>query len=463
MKDQSRGTDEHSSRETAPILARLLYISAQHPLIGSPGSKRLTRFLMHLPDHGWGATVLTQPILPWHYRPDTTYQEVFRAPHRVVSVPSIDLDNLLRFRRWIMGRVKGLVKRSANQRGDSSGANTIETTARFESFWNWFAVPDHTAGWGLTALPCGVCLALRSRAILATAPDWSNLLLGYDISRIARRPLVLDLRDPWSLGRLMPTSPKWRPGFDTGLEKRVFTHATTVILNTDRTREAYAEKYPELAHKFAVITNGYEPWAPGECPEHIDPGKFQLVHVGHMTTDTKNPTCLFEALREFLSICPEARDLLQVLIVGNLRADYHDTARRFEVDQYIHTIGAVPHKTALDYTSHAPILLLLGQMGKGDELIAHAKTYEYLASQRPIIATLPSEGANMDLLRKHDAGMVFEVTDPPAIARGLAKAFALWRKGELPTLESAPTYYSSVELTRRLADLLDSACGEAGE
>lgn len=417
----------------------------------------MARFLEGLPRHGWNAVVLTQPCPPWLPR-DETHLSVLGPPHRAVRVPSFyPLSMLLDSRRWVLARLRALLKRAQGGDGCTSGGDTSAALGRFERLWNWFAVPDYVANWQLTATPVGCLLGLRCQVVLASAPTWTPLLVAYDISRVTGRPLIVDMRDPWTIGGLATTGPPWRVRWDSRMEERIFRHAARVICNTDTAREAYARKYPDLATRLTVIPNGYTPWEVGPCPPHIHPSLFQLVHVGNVTSAARDPATLFAGVQRFLADCPAVGDHLKLTFIGALRADHLERAIGLGLGAYIEAAGPVPHKVALDCMSHAPVLLLLGEVGQGSKYTIQGKAYEYLAAQRPILGILPADGANADIIRRYNAGMVAEITRPEAVAEALAEAYRLWQRGLLPCGERAPTEFSLEILTGRLVSLLEEA------
>jgi glycosyltransferase involved in cell wall biosynthesis len=91
--------------------------------------------------------------------------------------------------------------------------------------------------------------------------------------------------------------------------------------------------------------------------------------------------------------------------------------------------------------------------------VLSGKVFEYLAAERPILASVPPEGAAADLIRKSGSGVVAPPDDPPAIREALEGLYARWQAGTLsgPTLDEESRRRISRE-TRvgELADLLQT-------
>jgi glycosyltransferase involved in cell wall biosynthesis len=69
-----------------------------------------------------------------------------------------------------------------------------------------------------------------------------------------------------------------------------------------------------------------------------------------------------------------------------------------------------------------------GGRGRG---VLSGKVFEYLAAERPILATVPPDGAAADLIRETGAGVVVPPDDVPAIRGALETLHSRWRAGEL--------------------------------
>jgi glycosyltransferase involved in cell wall biosynthesis len=88
------------------------------------------------------------------------------------------------------------------------------------------------------------------------------------------------------------------------------------------------------------------------------------------------------------------------------------------------------------------------------------KTYEYLASGRPILAAVP-EGDARDLLNQAGTALVCEPDDAEAMADALEFAIARWRNGEpTPTVDGdLLRSFERSSLTAEFAAVLDAVSG----
>src|SRR5690606_17535431 len=84
------------------------------------------------------------------------------------------------------------------------------------------------------------------------------------------------------------------------------------------------------------------------------------------------------------------------------------------------------------------------------------KVFEYIGARRPILGLVP-EGAAAELLSAYNLGEVAAPDDPVSVARAITRLYERWRDDRVPDADASfVSRYDRVELTRRLAGLLDS-------
>ena len=92
--------------------------------------------------------------------------------------------------------------------------------------------------------------------------------------------------------------------------------------------------------------------------------------------------------------------------------------------------------------------------------ITPGKTYEYVASGRPILAAVP-DGDARDLLAEAGTASLCTPDDDVAMAAAISAAVAAWQAGaESPSVSATLLQrYERRRLTRDLADVFDTVLG----
>lgn len=152
---------------------------------------------------------------------------------------------------------------------------------RLASAINAIRITSHEWGWGRRATRLGIRLAHAARydAVLVSSPPHLTQLAGAAISRAAGLPYVADFRDPWVFGRAekYDVNALANP-LGKLFEPRTLRRASLIICNTEQSRKAVADLYPDLASRTLAVWNGYD--ADAGSPANPDRSRFRIVFTG---------------------------------------------------------------------------------------------------------------------------------------------------------------------------------------
>ncbi len=100
------------------------------------------------------------------------------------------------------------------------------------------------------------------------------------------------------------------------------------------------------------------------------------------------------------------------------------------------------------------ILLVIGK-GKGSKNFYTGKIFEYIRSDRPILAIVPSDGVAAQVIRETKTGTVVDPEDIEGVAGSLVKYYGQWKQGNL---DHSPHWdnvrkYSRKSQTGKLAEI----------
>jgi glycosyltransferase involved in cell wall biosynthesis len=199
-------------------------------------------------------------------------------------------------------------------------------------------------------------------------------------------------------------------------------------------------------------------------PDDPHPGEVWIVHSGTLHGDFIYPSHPARAaIRRMLEYSPERIDpsgrtiapLLAAL--KELRTQQHDAVpvrivlvgqqddgtRRCiaesGVQDAVTCTGFVTHVDSIRWLQRADALFLPlhGLPDGARSLIVPGKTYEYLATGKPILASVP-EGDARDLVSAARFGYTCAATDVQDIAATLARLVSDWRKGRFANADPLP-------------------------
>jgi glycosyltransferase involved in cell wall biosynthesis len=163
---------------------------------------------------------------------------------------------------------------------------------------------------------------------------------------------------------------------------------------------------------------------------------------------------LLTALEHWAHAATEIRDRVRLVLAGVIAASDRALVTRSSVASMVEFTGYCSHAETVRRQRTADLLFLpMHKMPPGSRAtIVPGKTYEYLASDRPILAAIPAGDAR-DFLLRSGAGLVCEPDDVGQMRRILAAQYRRWADGQ-PHPGVDPDFlqqFERRELTRQLA------------
>jgi glycosyltransferase involved in cell wall biosynthesis len=414
---------------------RLLLVCYYYPPAAGGGVARPLSFARYLPALGWQVTVLcadhgSAPLA------DTSRALALPQGVEVIRVPMPE--SAARGRRAVIG----------SQPGRPSG---LYRAARGVSSWIW--VPDSFYPWAPIATMYAKERLERGgvNAILTTSPPDTVHLVGLGLT--TRLPWVVDFRDPWiGLTYKRPPTPihAWR---QRKLRDAVLRRAD-LVLATTQASAAHLSKVAPSGKRITVLPNGWDP----DFTERADAGRagghsrrLRLVYTGTLW-DVPAARSFFAGLARALGSAQMRA--VEVDIVGPYETEEKNLVHKLGLGDVVRFVGQVGYEESRRRQLEADVLLVLQIHGPGYDLAIPGKLYEYIASQRPILAFLP-RGEGADLVTRA-GGWVVAPDDAPGTEQALARLL----RGERPGGESSARQMLTYEhrrdrIAERLAHLLN--------
>lgn len=285
--------------------------------------------------------------------------------------------------------------------------------------WGFSLFPDIRAEWNPWAREAlgRLLQEVRPDVVLASHEPASSLVLGLE-AKNDQWPLVADLGDPI----LAPyTPPRWRARARR-LEREVCRRADHVLVTSEKTRQALADRHGMVLDRCTVVTQGFD-------------GSNVSTGAATVTAVQDAPLVLLYT-GSFYSFRRADGLLSAIAAVPGLRLDIASVQVPASIAEFAHAhpekvrlLGFVGHAEALKRQREADVLV---NIANADPVQVPGKLYEYLGAGRPILhlGSL-GEDAAASLVQHLRRGWVCG-TDGPAIACMLS---ALVEKHRLRALQ----------------------------
>jgi len=440
-------------------MKKVLFISYYYPPMGGVGAQRVLRFIKYLPQYDWEPYVLTaepSPYLPTDEIPlETLPSEKVR---RAEVIEPLNVLNRVPFLKRLTGSKAPEQKTAPDLKALKEGFREIPFSwkGRLRA---WLFVPDDRVGWISEGTREGLGFVYRERfdCLISTSAPYSAHLLAWRIAKRTKIPWIADFRDLWSTNTFLYFPTKLHKSLNAWLERQVVQSADYVLTCTPLFREDFLIRYSKLpAEKFAVITNSFDPsdfplLHPASYP------RFTISYVGDFY-GPQTPVYFLLGLRAFLNKNPKAAEEIQVLFVGPFESRVRPIVESLGLEDTVKLLGFLPHEHSVAIMRRSRLLLLVLGSKAGGEKIYPAKVFEYLASQKPILALVP-DGLTKDLLKESGVAFIVNPENEDSVAIALDRIYRAYKEGGLPeNIEPANLKkYNAKELTRELADLMNKA------
>ncbi|AUX20530.1 hypothetical protein SOCEGT47_010020 [Sorangium cellulosum] len=427
--------------EAAPVRPFLLISPAFAPQT-SVGAFRWVKLARHLPRHGFRPVVLSGTF-PGDPRDDG----LLAALPPEVEVVDGYLDPAVLAAGAALSAVRARLPRPPGRARPLVGLRPFQALTD-----RWIAHAPHGAR-------AAVALARRAgaRAVVVSAGPYSACPVGLHVKRALGVPLVLDLRDPYSLHETGSGPPsglaeRARRALVPRIERRWLDGADHVILNTRGALEAYRARFPGLSAKSSFVRNHFDRslYAPAPAPE--PPRSFVILHLGTLREEA-SADLVGAALRRLIDRERLAPGDVVLRQIGRMSDYDRGCFERLGLTPFVEALPAIPQREVLGALRRAHVLFTM--FGPHVVLRISAKTYDYIASGMPIVSVTANREVDELLAYRSDNARV-DPGDVDGIAAALARHLARFREtGALPAPAAPPPELSSEAAAARIAGILD--------
>lgn len=322
----------------------------------------------------------------------------------------------------------------------------------------------------------------RIDVVYASMSPFETAEAATRLSRELGVPWIADLRDPWALDEMTVFPTVAHRLAEKRRMRRALSSAAAIVMNTPEAARTIVEAFPELSLRLAdPIPNGYDAADfSGSTAERAD-SRFRIVHTGYLHTEhglrhrkagrlrraldgttpgvdflPRSHVFLLAGLTALLARRPELQSRIEVVLAGVLSPADEEIVEQFAHRELVRLPGYVPHRTTVELIRAADLLFLpMHDLPAGRRArIVPGKTYEYLASGRPILAAVP-DGDARDLLSDFDHVTLCRPADSSAIAAAIEAAFDSGRVDRPSTVPVGAERFERRQQTKALAQTFD--------
>lgn len=422
---------------------KLLIITYYWPPAGGPGVQRWLKFVKYLPDFN------VQPIV---YIPENpTYPIIDRGLESEVSEKAVILKHKI-FEPYGLASFFGKNKTKKISSGiipNQKKQSFLEKTL----LWvrgNIF-IPDARFLWVKPSVKYLKKYLQENNidTVVTSGPPHSLHLIGLQLKQELGMTWLADFRDPWTtIGyhKALKLS-SYAEKKHKALEHKVLNTADTIIVTSKTTK---AEFEAITSQPITVITNGYDVEQVTKQP--LDE-KFTVAHIGSFLSE-RNPRILWKALKELTKENQDFAADFQLKLLGAVSQEVLDTIAEFKLQDFVLNLGYVSHQEAVEHQRKSQVLLLIEIDSEDTKSIIPGKVFEYMVSERPIVAIGPKGSDFAEIITSTNTGVFFTYDEKEKLKALLLKYYQDYKANNLKVHAVGLQKYSRKSLTEQLAKLV---------
>jgi hypothetical protein len=422
---------------------KLLIITYYWPPAGGPGVQRWLKFVKYLPDFN------VQPIVFVPENP--TYPIVDSNLVSEVSDKAIILKTPI-FEPY---QLASFLSKNKTKKISSGIIPNQKKQSLLEKLMLWVRgnlfIPDARVFW---VKPSVAYLENYIRdneidTIITSGPPHSLHLIGLELKQKMNLKWLADFRDPWTtIGyhKSLRLS-QYAANKHKQLESQVLNSADTIIVTSKTTK---AEFQALTTIPIEVITNGFD-------VEKVDKqtldAKFSLAHIGSFLSE-RNPKILWESLVELCVEIPDFKSHLEIKLIGAISQEVLETIEQFGLNSFLNNLGYVSHAEAVAHQRKSQVLLLIEINSEETKSILPGKLFEYMVSERPIVAIGPKDSDFAEIITNTNTGVFFEYSEKAKLKQTIHEYYNQFLEAKLQSHAVGLQQYSRKNLTQQLVELL---------
>ena len=422
---------------------KLLIITYYWPPAGGPGVQRWLKFVKYLPDFD------VQPIVFVPENP--TYPIVDSNLVSEVSDKAIILKTPI-FEPY---QLASFLSKNKTKKISSGIIPNQKKQSFLEKLMLWVRgnlfIPDARVFW---VKPSVAYLEKYIReneidTIITSGPPHSLHLIGLELKQKMNLKWLADFRDPWTtIGyhKSLRLS-QYAANKHKQLESQVLNSADTIIVTSKTTK---AEFQALTTKPIEVITNGFDV---EKVDKQILDTKFSLAHIGSFLSE-RNPKILWESLVELCAEIPDFKSHLEIKLIGAISQEVLETIEQFGLNSFLNNLGYVSHAEAVAHQRKSQVLLLIEINSEETKSILPGKLFEYMVSERPIVAIGPKDSDFAEIITNTNTGVFFEYSEKAKLKQTIHEYYNQFLEAKLQSHAVGLQQYSRKNLTQQLVELL---------
>lgn len=422
---------------------KVLIITYYWPPAGGPGVQRWLKFVKYLPEYNIEPIVFIPENPNYALTDDSLVSEIPKD----ITILKGPIKEPYKLARFFSKKKSNTISKGIISENNKQGF--VEKLLLF--IRGNFFIPDARKNWVAPSvkLLSEYISKENIKTIITTGPPHSVHLIGNELKDSFNIKWIADFRDPWTtIGyhkqlKLTNRSKKKHKK----LEHQVLNSADQILVTSSVTKDEFLKI---TSKPIAIITNGYD-YEPINAVK-MD-SKFSVAHVGSLLSQ-RNPEVLWKVLSDLSQNDMGFSKDLQLVFAGFVSETVMTSIKNNNLSDYIDKVGYVSHNESIAIQKKSQVLLLIEIDSDDTKCIIPGKLFEYMVSNRPILAFGPNGSDVEKIVKETNTGDYFYYNDYEALKKTIMIHYKAYKAKALQSHAVGLQKYSRKKLTEALSKLV---------
>ncbi len=386
-------------------MKKFLFLTYFWPPSGKATLHWPLKIIKYISQHNWQPTVVTVQEETFTQKDETLLKEI--DPNlKVIKTKVFEPFNI--YKKFI-GKDSNeiLIASETISKENKSLAHRISIWIRMNLF-----IPDARIGWYPFAVKelKNILQQNSYDAIVSIGPPHSTHLIADKISKMFNLPFISIFIDPWLdiIYYKEFKRSKLTLSIDKHFETKILRNSSHIIFITKSMKEDYVIKYPFVKDKSTVFYWGYNEddfqKAEKSIISSLSRKEKIILHAGNIF-DYQNPKYLWKAIKKQI----ENENNLRIKFIGTVSPGIKKIIEENGLNSYTEYKGFLSYSNMIKELLTADYLLVCAT----EKRHVPGKLFEYLRSQKPILAFGNDNEEVKNIIEQSNAGMLFKYDDDP--------------------------------------------------
>lgn len=433
---------------------RCLVISYFYYPFNSSSSRRIYKLIKNLPSSSVEPIILTAN---WRYFLKKGINKIENISSNIRVYYAFSLDPFYLSFIWKTSPISffiHLINKRNKKKAEDHGV-AVGRRKKWKSFVKkMMSFPDSQILWA----PFAIFKAVRIikinnvKIILASGGPWTNLVIGWIVSKICKIKLVIDYQDLWSLLYLNPLS-RIQQRFSLALERKIWNRAHGIIMLNEYLIEKQLKYFPKDDKVIISLPIGFEINKIYDNKIGTSPSLLKILYAGVFYHDRK-PDIFLEALHLAKKLNKDIN--IKFIFAGiDYEGRFTELVEKYNLLDSCTCKGFLPEGQVETLARQSDLLLLIISPYYIEEYTG--KLFDYISYNKPILAVVPSNGAAANFIKKARVGFVV----PHDALKLKQEIIKIWNLKKENMLLYNPNYeflnqFSTNNLSRKLVEFLNT-------